>query len=156
MILFTFRQAFFLPERDKLGRLIIFSREGSLPASKEICRSVTLYYAILADVCLIEEENHIRGIVTVSDCSQLQFSHVSQFSPQMSLAHTKCGQVKHAFVFNTYVHIFNFNTLIEMSSNTCIRSSCRKYEVNYFYNGRVAIKTFQNENPERSSSLERL
>lgn len=79
------RFMFFLPERDFMGRRIIFYRPGvSDPMSPscgyDILTVATLAYELIFD----DEENQIRGCVHLADAKGIRMPHFTVFSPQYS------------------------------------------------------------------------
>jgi hypothetical protein len=76
---------FFLPERDFMGRRVIFYRPGvSDPMSPtcgfDILTITTLAYELIFD----DEENQIRGCVHLADAKGIRMPHFTVFSPQYS------------------------------------------------------------------------
>jgi hypothetical protein len=87
---------FFLPERDFLGRRVIFYRPGvSDPMSPscgyDILTITTLAYELIFD----DEENQIRGCVHVADAKGIRMPHFTVFSPQYSFRVGKNTEVSH-------------------------------------------------------------
>lgn len=72
-----------LPNRDKLGRRVVFHRPGVVNAySKTDGHDCLTLMTASFETLLEDEENQIRGIVHVSDVSGLGMQHITMFSPQ--------------------------------------------------------------------------
>ena len=72
-----------LPNRDELGRRVVFHRLGVISAFSPTDGhdSITLQTSSF-ETFLQGEENQIRGIVHVSDVSGLGLQHLTMFTPQ--------------------------------------------------------------------------
>lgn len=88
------RFMFFLPERDDLGRKVIFYRPGvSDPMSPTVgYDSLILSYIAYEMVCA-EEENQITGVVHIVDAKGIRPPHFTVFSPQFSYRVGKNSEV---------------------------------------------------------------
>lgn len=76
---------FFLPERDYMGRRVIFYRPGVAdPMSPTVGCDVLTLMTLAYDLIFEDEENQIRGVVHVSDAKGIRMSHFTVFSPQYS------------------------------------------------------------------------
>lgn len=74
---------FFLPERDYLGRRVIFYRPGvSDPMSPTVGYDILALMTLAYDLILKEEVNQIRGVVHLADAKGMRMSHFTVFSPQ--------------------------------------------------------------------------
>lgn len=73
---------FALPERDKLGRRVIFYRPHVYDPSKNINHDIVRYSGIVFETLLEDEENQIRGVVHVVDASNLGFAYMTVMTPQ--------------------------------------------------------------------------
>jgi CRAL/TRIO domain len=85
---------FFLPERDYMGRLVIFYRFGVTdPKAPNLGIDVMTLMALVFELVCKDEENQIRGVVHVADAKGLCMSHFTVFSPQYSLKIGKNSEV---------------------------------------------------------------
>jgi len=76
---------FFLPERDYLGRRVVFYRPGVAdPMAPTIGYDVMIFMTLAFELLLEDEENQIRGIVHVADAKGIRMPHFTVFSPQYS------------------------------------------------------------------------
>lgn len=76
---------FFLPERDYMGRRVIFYRPGVAdPMSPTIGYDILTLMTLAYDLIFEDEENQIRGVVHVSDAKGIRMSHFTVFTPQYS------------------------------------------------------------------------
>lgn len=76
---------FFLPERDHLGRKVIFYRPGVAdPMSPTVGYDVLTLTHIAYEMIFQEEENQIAGVVHIADCKGIRPPHFTVFSPQYS------------------------------------------------------------------------
>lgn len=90
---------FFLPERDFLGRRVIFYRPGVSDPLLPTCGYDILTISTLAyELILEDEENQIRGCVHLADAKGIRMSHFTIFSPQYSFRvgkNTEVSYLKH-------------------------------------------------------------
>ncbi|KAL7023802.1 hypothetical protein ACKWTF_012790 [Chironomus riparius] len=74
---------FILPERDYMGRLIIFYRPGvSNAKSPTVGYDILILTTLVYEYLLEDEENQIRGVVHIGDAKNVGMSHFTIFSPQ--------------------------------------------------------------------------
>lgn len=102
---------FFLPERDYMGRLVIFYRPGIAdPTSPTVGYDVLTLMTLVYELVYADEENQIRGVVHVSDAKGLKMSHFTVFSPQYSFRVGKNTEVgKHVITIVKLCFDFVFN-----------------------------------------------
>lgn len=90
---------FFLPERDFMGRRVIFYRPGVSDPLLPTCGYDILTISTLAyELILEDEENQIRGCVHLADAKGIRMSHFTVFSPQYSFRvgkNTEVSYLKH-------------------------------------------------------------
>lgn len=72
---------FALPQRDALGRRIIFYRPGAFDPSKHHNYDMVKVHGIIYESLLEDEENQIRGFVHVIDASGMGFNYMTIFTP---------------------------------------------------------------------------
>jgi hypothetical protein len=106
---------FFLPERDYLGRKIIFYRIGvadpMLPSSGyDMLTLMTLMFELI----LNDEENQIRGVIHLVDARAIRPQHFTMFSPQFQF---RIGKNSEVISFNGHSKFMTFILLI----------NCRKH-----------------------------
>ena len=86
---------FFLPERDYLGRRVIFYRPGIVDPMKpgvgnDVLNLSMLVYELLQD----DEETQIKGVVHLSDAKGIRMPHFTIYSPQHSFRIGKNTEVR--------------------------------------------------------------
>lgn len=73
---------FFLPERDYLGRRIIFVRPGvSDPMCPTTGFDVLILMTVMFELVLETEEDQIRGVVYIGDAKGIRPQHFTIISP---------------------------------------------------------------------------
>lgn len=88
-----------LPERDSLGRKIVFSRASAVdPHSPTVGCDIMTIHTLIYDVLMQDEENQIRGIVHMADVVGLQPSHFTIFPPKYSFRIGKNTEVIIKFI----------------------------------------------------------
>jgi hypothetical protein len=81
--LINHRFIFILPERDYMGRLILFYRPGvSNPKSPTVGYDVLILMTLVYEYLLEDEENQIRGVIHLADAKNIRMPHFTVFSPQ--------------------------------------------------------------------------
>lgn len=82
-MIFPFSFVFFLPERDFLGRRVIFHRTGIAdPMLPTIGYDVLILMTVMFELVCDNEEDQIRGIVHLTDARGIKPPHFTVFSPQ--------------------------------------------------------------------------
>ncbi|CRL06985.1 CLUMA_CG019986, isoform B [Clunio marinus] len=76
--------AFALPQRDHLGRRIIFYRPRAFNPSKNIPHDIIRLPGVVFETLLEDEENQIRGCVHVADGSGLGLNYLTVLTPQQA------------------------------------------------------------------------
>lgn len=75
----------FLPERDSMGRKVVFYRPGVAdPMAATIGYDVLTLNTVLFDMLLDDEEDQIRGVVHIADAKGVRMPHFTVFTPQHS------------------------------------------------------------------------
>jgi CRAL/TRIO domain len=102
LVLFL-RFVFALPQRDKLGRRVIFYRPKAYNPSKCVNHDIIRCNGVVFETLLEDEENQIRGCVHVVDASGLGLSYVTVMTPQETYRITKNCEVRSTIIQ------YNFN-----------------------------------------------
>lgn len=80
---YDFRFIFLLPQRDYMGRRVIFYRPGVLdPKCPNIARDAQVLSLMVYEAVLEDEENQIRGVVHLVDLKNIRMPHVTMYTPQ--------------------------------------------------------------------------
>lgn len=109
---------FFLPERDYMGRRVIFYRPGVADSmSPTVGFDVLALMTMAYDLILSDEENQIRGVVHLSDAKGIKMSHFTIFSPQFSFRIGKNTEVRNDMILKIFADIFNSS---ERKSCRCV------------------------------------
>lgn len=82
-----------MPQRDHLGRRILFHRPKAFHPTKNINHDIIRCNGIVFETLLEDEENQIRGVVHVVDGSGIGLQYVTVFSPQETYRITKNAEV---------------------------------------------------------------
>lgn len=91
---------FLLPQRDYMGRRVIFYRPGVAdPMSPTVGFDVLSLMTMAFDMICTDEENQIRGVVHLTDAKGIRMSHFTVFSPQYSFRVGKNTEVRLRFGF---------------------------------------------------------
>lgn len=86
--------AFYLPERDHLGRRVVFFRPGVTDhKSPSVGSDVMVLTSLVFDLLCSEEENQIKGVVYVSDAKGVKMPHFTVLSPQYYFRVGKTAEV---------------------------------------------------------------
>lgn len=88
-----------LPQRDKLGRRIIFYRPKAYNPSKCINHDIIRTNGVVFETLLEDEEIQIRGCVHVVDASGMGLNYVTVMTPQECYRVAKNCEVI-ALIFN--------------------------------------------------------
>lgn len=83
---------FALPQRDHLGRRVLFYRPKAYNPSKNINHDIIRYNGVIFETLLEDEENQIRGVVHVVDGSGLSLNYITVLTPQQSYRICKNGE----------------------------------------------------------------
>ena len=85
---------FYLPERDHLGRRVVFFRPGVTdPMLASIGSDVMCLTSLIFDLLCADEENQIKGVVYISDTRGVKMPHFTVFSPQYYFRVGKSAEV---------------------------------------------------------------
>lgn len=72
---------FALPERDAMGRRVVFSVASALDPQRHTSSDAMRAHIMTFEALLEEEETQLRGFTYIFDCSGITFSHLSIWSP---------------------------------------------------------------------------
>lgn len=115
---------FFLPERDYLGRRVIFYRTGvSNPMAPNIGYDVLTLMTLVFDLAMDDEENQIRGVIHVSDAKGIRMPHFTIFSPQYMFRVGKNTEVRVNEIHQVFSRFNEFQILTALSRLTPQRFS---------------------------------
>lgn len=82
---------FVLPEKDECGRRVVFSRAAAMDASKFTACDIMRAHILTYETLLCDEENQINGLAYVFDEREINWSHISIWSPsEISKAFSCC------------------------------------------------------------------
>lgn len=87
-----------LPQRDKLGRRVIFYRLATWNPSKNIPNDVIRCYGVVFETLLEDEENQIRGCVHVVDGSNIGLQYITIYTPHEAYRLAKNCEVTSIFI----------------------------------------------------------
>lgn len=107
MLFHNFRLVFSLPQRDHLGRKIIFYRASSIDPSKNTSIDLLRVLGVVLESLLEEEETQINGVVHVIDLSGVGFRHAAFWPPKESYRLGKNIEVREIImqtVINNHSH----------------------------------------------------
>lgn len=97
-----------MPERDHLGRRVVFHRPAAFAAGKDINHDIIRSYGIVFETLLEDEENQIRGVVHVLDTNGLGLQFLTVYSPQEAYRISKNAEkmvpMRHKEMNGTYPH----------------------------------------------------
>lgn len=117
---------FFLPERDYMGRRVIFYRPGvSNPMSSTVGYDVLIFMTLAFELLLENEEDQIKGVVHVADAKGIRMSHFTVFPPSFSFRVGKNSEVSLFFSKKFFIDVGNTqkkNKPENISENTRIAS----------------------------------
>ncbi|KAG5670107.1 hypothetical protein PVAND_000390 [Polypedilum vanderplanki] len=108
---------FFLPQRDFMGRKIIFYRPGVAdPKSPSVGYDVLILLSLVYELVLEDEENQIRGVIHLADAQNIRMPHFTVFSPQYSFRVGKNTEKTLALRHKAF-HIVNVHKSINLISD---------------------------------------
>jgi len=83
---------FVLPQRDASGRRVVFSRAGSLDASKFTAADVMRVHLLTWERLLLDEECQINGLTYIMDESSANWSHITIWTPSEVTKAFQCSE----------------------------------------------------------------
>jgi len=83
---------FVLPQRDASGRRVVFSRAGSLDASKFTAADVMRVHLLTWERLLLDEECQINGLTYIMDEQDANWSHITIWTPSEVTKAFQCSE----------------------------------------------------------------
>lgn len=83
---------FVLPQRDHLGRRVIFYKPGVFDPSRFENLDMVKIHGVCYETLMEDEENQIRGYVHMVDCANLGLRHMTLFTPKEAVRIVKNGE----------------------------------------------------------------